>query len=157
MNQLNSDLVVVGNGIVGVATALQLKQNHPGLSVLLVDKETACATHQTGHNSGVVHAGVYYQPGSLKADFCKRGAELTRNFCREHSLPYDQCGKLLVATSELELERMVALEVRCQENGIAIEPLTKQELKTREPRISGLGALYVPGTRSPISRKSPRP
>ena len=72
-NLIKSDLVVVGNGIVGAATALKLKQEYPALSVLLVDKEVTCATHQTGHNSGVVHAGVYYQPGSLKADFCKRG------------------------------------------------------------------------------------
>lgn len=146
MEQVQSDLVVVGNGIVGAATALKIKQDHPDLSVLLVDKEQACARHQTGHNSGVVHAGVYYQPGSLKADFCKRGAALTRDFCHEYNIPYEQCGKLLVATNELELSRMEALAGRCHENGIDIEPLGEKELKSREPRVSGLGALYVPAT-----------
>jgi len=146
MYRLKSDLVVVGNGIVGAATALRIKQDYPGLSVLMVDKEQFCATHQTGHNSGVVHAGVYYQPGSLKADFCKRGAALTKTFCLEHDIRYQQCGKLLVATSEIELTRMAALAERCHENGIAIEPLPEQQLKAKEPKISGLGALFVPGT-----------
>lgn len=146
MNRLKSDLVVIGNGIVGAATALRIKQDFPGVSVLMIDKEQSCATHQTGHNSGVVHAGVYYQPGSLKADFCKRGAALTRDFCQENDLPYEQCGKLLVATNEVELARMQALAERCRENGIAIAPLTEQELKSREPRINGLGALHVPET-----------
>lgn len=146
MNQLKCDLVVVGNGIVGAATALRIKQDFPNLSVLMIDKEHSCATHQTGHNSGVVHAGVYYQPGSLKADFCKRGAVFTKSFCLEHDLPYEQCGKLLVATNELELTRMDALAERCHENGITIAPLSEQELKAREPKVRGLGALYVPGT-----------
>lgn len=146
MNRLKSDLVVVGNGIVGAATALRIKQDFPNLSVLMVDKEMSCATHQTGHNSGVVHAGVYYQPGSLKADFCKRGAALTKTFCQKNGLAYDQCGKLLVATDELELTRMAALAERCQENGISIEVLTEKDLKKKEPRVSGLGALHVPDT-----------
>jgi L-2-hydroxyglutarate oxidase len=146
MNQLKSDLVVVGNGIVGAATALRIKQDFPGLSVLMIDKELSCATHQTGHNSGVVHAGVYYQPGSLKADFCKRGAALTKSFCLENDLPYEQCGKLLVATNEIELTRMEALAKRCRENGISIVPLSEQELKAKESKISGLGALHVPDT-----------
>ncbi len=146
LNPLKKDLVVVGNGIVGAATALRVKQDNPKLSVLLVDKEATCATHQTGHNSGVVHAGVYYTPGSLKADFCKRGAALTKSFCQNYNLPYDQCGKLLVATNELELARMTALAGRCRENGIDIAPLSEQELKAREPRVNGLGALYVPAT-----------
>jgi len=145
-SQFTTDLVIVGNGIVGAATALRIKQDYPDLAVLLVDKEVACATHQTGHNSGVVHAGVYYQPGSLKADFCKRGAALTRSFCQEYDLPYDQCGKLLVATNDLELERMTALAERCRENGITFESLSGQELRAREQRVSGLGALFVPAT-----------
>ncbi|WP_072906223.1 L-2-hydroxyglutarate oxidase [Malonomonas rubra] len=143
---MKSDLVVVGNGIVGAATALRIKQDFPHLSVLMIDKEQSCATHQTGHNSGVVHAGVYYQPGSLKADFCKRGAMLTKSFCLQNNIPFVQCGKLLVATNELELTRMEALAQRCHENGITTVALSEQELKAKESKVSGLGALHVPAT-----------
>ena len=143
---VTSDLTVIGAGIVGVATALQLIRKFPHLSVTLVDKEATPARHQTGHNSGVVHAGVYYKPGSLKADFCKRGAELTRNLCREHKLPYLQCGKLLVATDELEYQRMIALEERCRENQIEVERLSETDLRTMEPHIVGVGALLVRST-----------
>lgn len=96
------DLIIVGGGIVGAASAWQFKRRFPDAAVLLVEKERALARHQTGHNSGVIHAGVYYQPGSLKADFCKRGAARTIAFCREHDLPWAQCGKLLVATDAVE-------------------------------------------------------
>lgn len=146
MNRTKTDLIIIGNGIVGSSTALQLKTKCPSLSVLLLDKEQECAQHQTGHNSGVVHAGVYYQPGSLKADFCKRGAVLTRQFCHQHSLPYQQCGKLLVATDELELERMEMLRLRCHENEIIVHVLSAQELQQREPQVVGKGALLVPTT-----------
>ncbi len=140
------DIVIIGGGIVGVATAWQLKRRYPGASVLLVEKEPALALHQTGRNSGVIHAGVYYQPGSLKADFCKRGAAWTLAFCREHGLPFDQCGKLLVATNDLEFERMASLAARCRRNGITTERLSGGELVKREPHITGVGALYVPAT-----------
>jgi len=140
------DFILIGGGIVGVSTALQMKQRHPGADILLIEKEASLATHQTGRNSGVVHAGVYYQPGSLKAEFCKQGAAFTAAFCSENGLPYERCGKLLVATDELEYERMHALEQRCQENEIGIQRLSVKELKEREPNISGLGALYVPST-----------
>lgn len=142
----HSDLVVIGGGIVGVATALRLLQDFPSLAVVLVDKEQLCAQHQTGHNSGVVHAGVYYAPGSLKAEFCKKGAELTKSFCEEHDVLYRQCGKLLVATDPLELKRMEALEARCAENGIDVRPVSEAQLKKMEPNVSGLGALHVPVT-----------
>lgn len=140
------DFILIGGGIVGVSTALQLKGRHPGARILLIEKEASLAQHQTGRNSGVVHAGVYYQPGSLKAGFCKKGAVFTAEFCREHALPYERCGKLLVATDALEYERMQALEQRCRKNGIAVQQLTAVELKKREPNINGLGALYVPAT-----------
>ena len=140
---VKSDLTVIGAGIVGVATALQLTQRFSHLSVSLIDKELAPARHQTGHNSGVVHAGVYYKPGSLKADFCKRGAELTKDLCREHKLPYLQCGKLLVATDDLEYQRMLALQERCHENRIEVERLNESELRGLEPHIVGVGALLV--------------
>lgn len=140
------DLVIIGGGIVGVSSAWQLKQRYPDADILLVEKENALARHQTGHNSGVIHAGVYYQPGSLKADFCKRGAAQTIQFCRENSLPFEQCGKLLVATDGMEYERMAALQDRCIENGIVTERIDEKALREREPNIIGLGALWVPAT-----------
>lgn len=146
MSQHNSDLTVIGAGIVGVATALQLTQRFPQLTITLIDKEPSPARHQTGHNSGVVHAGVYYKPGSLKADFCKRGADLTRELCHEHKLPYHQCGKLLVATDETEYGRMIDLEQRCRENRIEVERLSEGELNKIEPDIAGVGALLIPRT-----------
>ncbi len=140
------DLVVVGGGIVGVSTALQLKRHNPDVAILLIEKEAFLARHQTGHNSGVVHAGVYYQPGSLKADFCRRGAAKTIEFCREHGLPFKQIGKLLVATDAMEYERMEALEGRCSQNGIYTERLSEGELTRMEPAVVGVGALLVPAT-----------
>jgi L-2-hydroxyglutarate oxidase len=123
-----------------------MKQRHPDAAILLIEKEASLAEHQTGRNSGVIHAGVYYQPGSLKADFCKRGAAWTIRFCREHGLPFDQCGKLLVATDALEYERMIALEERCRQNGLATERLTEAMLRQKEPNITGVGALFVSAT-----------
>ena len=140
------DIVLIGGGIVGVSTAWKLKQRYPDSAVLLIEKESSLAHHQTGRNSGVIHAGVYYAPGSLKADFCKRGAAQTIAFCQEHGLPYEQCGKLLVATDIIEYEQMEALEQRCIQNKIEIERLSEDELKKREPNIIGLAALLVPAT-----------
>lgn len=140
------DLVVIGGGIVGLSCAWQLKQRYPKAAILLVEKESAFARHQTGHNSGVIHAGVYYQPGSLKADFCKRGSAMMFQFCRDHNIPVQQCGKLLVATDEQEYERMEALLNRCIQNDIEIERLDERELRTQEPNITGVGALKVPAT-----------
>lgn len=140
------DIVVIGGGIVGTSTAWQLKKIHREAKILLIEKEDTIAQHQTGHNSGVIHAGVYYQPGSLKADFCKSGASLTTEFCNEHNIPYERCGKMLVATNQVELERMNDLEIRCEKNGIATERITRQELSIREPSITGRGAIFVPAT-----------
>ena len=142
----NFDFVLIGGGIVGTATAWELKQRYPDATILLIEKESLVAGHQTGHNSGVIHAGVYYAPGSLKADFCKRGAALTLAFCREHNLPYELCGKLLVATDAVEFERMGALEERCRQNGIETHRLSETELRKKEPNIAGIGALLVPAT-----------
>jgi len=138
------DFTVIGGGIVGVATALQLLQAEPGASVLLLEKETALASHQTGHNSGVIHAGVYYTPGSLKADFCRRGAVATMAFCDDNAIPYQQCGKLLVASDETELQRMQALQQRCADNAIECHYLDGGALRRREPNIRGLAALDIP-------------
>ena len=129
------DIAVIGGGIVGVTTAWKLKQYYSDASILLMEKESSLSYHQTGHNSGVIHAGVYYTPGSLKAEFCKRGAAQTIAFCKEHHLPFEQCGKLLVATDSVEYDRMNALESRCIQNGIETERLSEAELKKREPNI----------------------
>jgi len=138
------DFTVIGGGIVGVATAWQLLQSQPGASVLLLEKESTLASHQTGHNSGVIHAGVYYSPGSMKADFCRRGAIATMAFCDDNAVDYQQCGKLLVATDEIELQRMQALQLRCASNGIECHHLDQDALRRREPNIRGLAALDIP-------------
>jgi L-2-hydroxyglutarate oxidase len=140
------DFCVVGGGIVGLATAMALLERHPGARLVLLEKEDALATHQTGHNSGVIHSGIYYAPGSLKADLCKRGERATKEFCTAHGIPFVTCGKTLVATNALELERLEALVGRARENGIEAERLDEAELRRREPNITGLGALFVPAT-----------
>src|SRR5512132_1277724 len=112
------DIAVVGGGIVGLATARALLDRTPGMSLVLLEKEGALATHQTGHNSGVIHSGIYYAPGSLKAELCKRGERATKAFCAAHGIPFVTCGKTLVATDSLELERLEALVGRARENGI---------------------------------------
>ena len=140
------DLAVIGGGIVGLSTAMQMTERFPGISVAVVEKEPSLARHQTGRNSGVIHAGVYYQPGSLKAQFCREGVEATIQFCRERGIAYDQCGKLLVATEPAELPRMEALYERARTNGIDIERLDKAEVARREPRIRGLAGLFVKTT-----------
>lgn len=140
------DLAIIGGGIVGIATGLEMSRRYPGMAIVVLEKEAELAQHQTGRNSGVIHAGVYYAPGSLKARFCKEGVDETIRFCRFNGLPVDQCGKLLVATNADELPRMRALEERCIANGLTIERLDASELKRREPRIEGVGALFTPTT-----------
>jgi L-2-hydroxyglutarate oxidase len=140
------DYCVIGGGIVGLATAMKLQELEPQASLVVLEKESSLARHQTGHNSGVIHAGIYYAPGSLKARLCRRGAKATKAFCDQHGIPYETCGKLLVATSNLELQRMSGLVERARLNEIEIEPLDAQELRRREPHIDGLGALFVPET-----------
>lgn len=140
------DYCVIGGGIVGLATAMKLLEMQPNASLVLLEKENALARHQTGHNSGVIHAGIYYAPGSLKADFCRRGAKATKQFCTDHDIPFDTCGKLLVATNELELQRMHALVERAAKNQIKVELLDAAALKEREPNVTGIGALFVEET-----------
>jgi L-2-hydroxyglutarate oxidase len=140
------DIAVIGAGIVGLSTAWQLLQRYPKYRILLIEKESEVGLHQTGHNSGVIHAGVYYAPGSLKADFCQRGAKATKAFCLQHDIEFDECGKLLVATNALEHERMEALYLRCQENNLEVHKLDQAQLKEREPNIKGVSALLVPST-----------
>lgn len=140
------DYIIIGGGIVGISTAWQLQKYYPDKKILLIEKESEYATHQTGHNSGVIHAGVYYSPGSLKAKFCKSGAAATKSFCAKHNIPFIECGKLLVATNDLEMERMQALIERCGHNEIEIEVLDKKQLNTREQNITGIGAILVKAT-----------
>ena len=140
------DYIIIGGGIVGVSTAWQLQQRFSDKRIAIIEKEAQFACHQTGHNSGVIHAGVYYQPGSLKAKFCKEGVQATIDFCKEHDIHFEQCGKLLVATNDLEKERMLALYEHCGENGMAAELLDQAQLKNKEPKIHGGGAIFVKQT-----------
>jgi len=140
------DFAIIGAGIVGLATAREILRRRPGASLILVEKENTIAAHQTGHNSGVVHAGIYYAPRSLKAKFCREGAAATKLFCAEHGIPIKTCGKLLVATSRLECARMADIYERAKLNGIEARPLSRDELIRIEPNIAGEAALLVPST-----------
>jgi L-2-hydroxyglutarate oxidase len=139
----DADVLIVGGGIVGVSTAMQLTERYPGLSVLLLEKEASLAAHQSGHNSGVIHAGVYYAPGSLKAEFCRRGAAATYEFARQHDVRVERCGKLIVATNDIEVERLNALYTRCKQNRLEPELLGEVALRELEPRIVGRAAIRV--------------
>lgn len=140
------DVIIIGAGIVGAASALKLKNEYPDKRILVLEKESTAACHQTGRNSGVIHAGVYYAPGSLKAQYCREGLERTISYCEKFNLPYLQCGKLLVATSEIEEQRMAALYERCSANELNPVMLSKQQLELKEPNIRGLSAFFVEQT-----------
>jgi len=140
------DYLIIGGGIVGLSTAWQLQQRWPGKRVLLLEKENGVARHQSGHNSGVIHAGIYYEPGSLKARFCKEGVAATIRFCKQYGIPFEQCGKLLVASDDLEHRRMRALFERARKNGLDVELLDARQLQEREPNITGTGAIHLKTT-----------
>jgi len=138
---------IVGGGILGLAAGRLLAREHPGASVLVLEKEREVATHQTARNSGVVHAGLYYEPGSLKAKLCRRGVTLLREFCESEGIPYEQCGKVLVATSELEAHRLEAIHERAVANGVkGVRQVDGTELKEIEPFAQGLSGLHSPET-----------
>ena len=144
-----SDLPVgiVGGGIVGLAIGRELTRRFPGLQVQVFEKEAHLAAHQTGHNSGVVHAGIYYKPGSLKAQLCTRGRELVREFCDARGLPYEACGKLVVALDATEVGRLDALEVTARENGVpGLARIERSDITDIEPHAVGLVALHSPAT-----------
>lgn len=146
MQTRDVDFCIIGAGIVGLATAVRLIAREPGAKVLVLEKEAEVARHQTGHNSGVIHAGVYYHPGSLKARLCTQGMKATKKFCLANGIRFDTCGKLIVATNSTELGRMEELADRASENGVRIERLSSAQLHMREPNIVGVGALHVPDT-----------
>jgi len=137
------DFIIIGAGIVGLSTAWQLKKTLGHAKILILEKEETPGFHQTGHNSGVIHAGVYYEPGSLKARFCKEGARATYEFCREFGVACERTGKILVATDSAELKRMHALFTRCRENGLDPVMLEPEELHELEPSITAAGAFLV--------------
>ena len=140
------DYAVVGGGIVGLATGLALTARYPSARLLILEKETSWGVHQTGHNSGVIHSGVYYKPGSLKAALCREGNRAMVEFCRTHGIPHDVCGKVVVATGEEELPLMRTLLERGKANGIAVREITAAELREIEPHVRGIAGLHVPST-----------
>lgn len=140
------DYAVIGGGIVGLAVAKRLLEVSPGASVLILEKETQVAAHQTGHNSGVIHAGIYYRPGSLKAKLCKAGAIQTRRFCDENAIPYRNTGKLIVATNDVEAHRMNELHERAISNELDVSLISPEALREREPNVTGVGALFLAST-----------
>jgi L-2-hydroxyglutarate oxidase len=141
------DIIIIGGGIVGLATALKIKQKNAKLSVLLLEKEEKLAQHQTGNNSGVIHSGVYYKPGSLKAKNCIDGYNQLLKFCDKEDVPYELCGKVIVATDKSELPTLSMIEERGFQNGLQnLKRLTKEEVKEHEPYINGIAGIHVPQT-----------
>ena len=144
---MQNDVIVVGGGIVGLATALTILKKHPGLRVSVIEKEDRLAKHQTGNNSGVIHSGLYYKPGSLKARNCIHGYKLLLDFCQQQEIPYDLCGKIVVATDEKELPLLQNLFQRGQQNGLeGLIMLDAQGLREYEPHVHGIGGFFVPQT-----------
>jgi L-2-hydroxyglutarate oxidase len=140
----NFDIAIVGGGIVGLATSWQLGQRYPHLSVAVLEKEAEVGTHQTGHNSGVLHSGIYYKPGSLRALNCRSGKAAMEAFCKEHGVPYDICGKVIVAVNELEVPALDRILDRGQQNGVRCELIGPERLKELEPHTAGIKAIHVP-------------
>jgi (S)-2-hydroxyglutarate dehydrogenase len=141
------DLTIIGGGIIGLATAMKLLEGHPRTKLLILEKEAGLAQHQTGHNSGVIHSGLYYRPGSLKARTCVAGRKALMKFCDQNDIPYEICGKIVVAISEQELPRLEELHRRGIANGLEkLEMIGADRLREYEPHASGLKALHVPET-----------
>lgn len=138
------DVVIIGGGIIGLATAYRLLERHPELRLTLVEKETEVASHQTGRNSGVLHSGIYYKPGSLRAVNCREGKLAMQEFCDRESIPYDLCGKVIVAVSEQELPALERIYERGQQNGVRCELIERDRLLEIEPATAGIRAIHVP-------------
>lgn len=147
MNQKKFDVAIIGGGIVGAATFYRLQQRHPNLSIILMEKESSLAAHQTGHNSGVLHSGLYYKPGSLKAKNCVQGRKDLVEFAKENNIPHEVCGKIVVATDSSELSRLDKIYATGLENGLTnIEKINAEQIKEHEPFCSGIAGLWVPDT-----------
>lgn len=146
MADMAHDVVVIGAGIVGLAVARELLRTRPSANIVVLDKEPRIAAHQSAHNSGVIHAGVYYPPGSLKAQLCRAGAAATKKYCTDRSIRWAQPGKLLVAITAAELPRLADLHERCLNSGLEVHQLTAAELHRRQPHITGIAALHIPDT-----------
>ena len=139
-------LLVVGGGIVGLATAYRFSERFPSRRVIVLEKEKTLGSHQSGRNSGVLHSGIYYHPESLKASNCRRGKRMMEEFCAEEKIPFERCGKVVVAVDESELPRLDAIRERAEANGVACERIGPERLKELEPHAAGLAALHVPET-----------
>lgn len=144
---MKTDFIIIGGGIVGLSTAYHLKKQNPRLTVIVLEKESKIALHQTGHNSGVIHSGIYYKPGSLKAINCKKGYNQLIHFCDENEIKYDLCGKIIVATEKEELAVMSGIYDRGVANGLlGIKKICAQEIKEIEPHCAGIEGIWVPQT-----------
>jgi (S)-2-hydroxyglutarate dehydrogenase len=139
-----ADFIIIGGGIVGLATAFELSTRSPESSILLLEKEAAVAQHQSGRNSGVLHSGIYYKPGSLKASTCRAGKLAMEQFCREHSIPFELCGKIITAVSESELPLLQNILQRGLANGIQCDVIDAQIIRELEPHAAGISAIHVP-------------
>ncbi len=141
------DVTVIGGGIVGLATALRIKEQNPNLKLLIIEKENVVAKHQTGHNSGVIHSGLYYKPGSLKATNCIKGYDMLLDFCRKEDIKYDLCGKIVVATRPEQISILDGLFERGKQNGLdGFKMLNAEQIKEYEPHVKGLKGFFVPQT-----------
>jgi (S)-2-hydroxyglutarate dehydrogenase len=141
------DVIIIGGGVVGLGVGLEITRRFPHFKLLVLEKEPRVAAHQSGHNSGVIHSGVYYKPGSLKARLCVSGAAAMVDFCREHSVPHKVCGKVIVATCADELPRLEELRQRGEANGLTgLRLIGPEQLRETEPHTRGVKALYVPST-----------
>jgi L-2-hydroxyglutarate oxidase len=140
------DYVVIGGGIIGLATAMKLSQIRPTAKIAVLEKESSWASHQTGNNSGVIHSGIYYKPGSFKAKFCRDGCQSMVDFCEEHGIPYEVCGKVIVATQEKELPLLDNLFQRGLQNGIPVSQITPEATREIEPYVNCIAAIKVDST-----------
>ncbi|MFB2768152.1 L-2-hydroxyglutarate oxidase [Pelatocladus sp. BLCC-F211] len=140
------DFAIIGGGIVGLSTGMALGKTYPNAKILVLEKESQWAFHQTGNNSGVIHSGIYYKPGSFKAKFCRDGCQSMVEFCQEHGIDYEVCGKVIVATDESELPGLENLYKRGLDNGIKVKRITPEEVKEFEPHVTSVGGIYVYST-----------
>ncbi len=142
----SSDVLIIGGGIVGLATGYEFTRRFPKRTVRILEKEADLALHQTGRNSGVIHSGIYYKPGSLKASNCREGKAALERFCRQHEIPFQTCGKIIVAVDDKQLPALDRIHQRGLANGVSCRRITQEQLHEREPHAHGVGAIHVPST-----------